>query len=131
MQLCLDDVENDPFKRTRRGQEHRLADLFGELLHHRTCGRHQTFTQPFLGAAPERDQPYPQRHRAVRTPLDEAVLLELGQQPVGGAGRHARVTGELGHGQVGGLVAARHGIRVSSHAVAAGNAIFPRSPPKL
>jgi len=33
------------------------------------------------------------------------VLLELGEQPLGRAGWHARVARQLGHGQLGGLVA--------------------------
>ncbi|MGI8506028.1 MAG: hypothetical protein ACR2MK_04350 [Solirubrobacteraceae bacterium] len=79
MQLGLDDVQHDPLQSARRGQDHRLADLIRELLHHRPRRLHQPFAQARLGRAPERHQARAERDGAVGAALNESVLLELGQ----------------------------------------------------
>ena len=102
--LGLDDVEHDRLQRTRRGEDHRLPHLLRQLLHHLRRRLHQPLAQPRLRAAPQCHQPRAQSDRAVGPALDEAVLLEFGQEPIGGAGRHSRLGGQRGHGWTGRLL---------------------------
>ena len=75
----------------------------GEPLHHLARGLDELRLEAVLDAAGKLQDPEPERRPAAPGARDEPVLLEVGDQPVGGAGGQVAAPGELARQQLAGL----------------------------